>query len=463
MQKLATVVLAAGQSTRMKSAKSKVLHDLAGRPVISYVLSVAKRIGSERVVVVRGPSQDDLRDYLASEEVEQAIQKKPLGTADAVSAAEAKLKAFDGKVLVLCGDVPLVRNEVLAAFVKEVASKQAMFGVLTMRPDDAASYGRIIRDLDGRVIKIVEAKDATPDELAIREVNSGIMCIDAKWLFKSLKKIDCKNAKGEYYITDLVGCALREGLSIVAFKGEPYEDFLGINTRVDLARTYELLRARINKAHMLSGVGILDFRHTNIDEGVKIGIDTTIMPYTFITGNTKIGRDCIIENGVVIKNTIIGDGVHIKAHSMIEDSKISNEAIIGPFARVRPDSKVGPKARVGNFVELKKCELKAGAKANHLTYLGDATIGQRVNVGCGTITCNYDGVNKYRTVIGDDAFIGSDTQFVAPVRIGKNATIGAGSTITKDVPPDSLALSRAEQKVVKGWSKRRRAKKDVKG
>jgi bifunctional UDP-N-acetylglucosamine pyrophosphorylase/glucosamine-1-phosphate N-acetyltransferase len=439
----------------MKSARSKVLHDLAGRPVISYIIDEALKIGSARTVVVRGPLQADLGKYLEEAGLEQAVQKQPLGTANAVASARKTLENFEGYVLVLCGDVPLVRKETLEAFTKEVFSKSAMLGVLTMQPDFAAGYGRIVRDLDGKVVKIVEAKDASEDELKIREVNSGVLCFDSEWLFKSLKKVGCENAKGEYYLTDLVGIALKEDLPVVAWKAENYEELLGINTRVDLARTYELLRERINKEHMLSGVGIQDIRHTNIDSGVKIGVDTTIMPYAFIGGKTKIGSNCVIENGVVIKDCIIENGVHIKAYSVLEKSHVRGEAVIGPFARLRPDSKIGRKAKVGNFVELKKCEMKNGAKANHLTYLGDAVVGERANVGCGTITCNYDGYAKYMTIIGDDAFIGSDTQFVAPVRIGKGAVIGAGSTITKNVPAGDLSLSRAPQTFSKGWSKRR--------
>ncbi|MBT3182379.1 MAG: bifunctional UDP-N-acetylglucosamine diphosphorylase/glucosamine-1-phosphate N-acetyltransferase GlmU [Deltaproteobacteria bacterium] len=460
MSKLVTVILAAGQSTRMKSKRSKVLHNLAGQPVISYVVDIAKKgVKSEKVIVVVGPKQDDLRKYLKENHIAEAIQKQPLGTGNAVQASENKLKGFDGYVLVLCGDVPLLQAEVVSSFIKRVKSKNFTLGVLTMTPSDAGNYGRIVRDLDGEVIKIVEARDASEEELKIREVNSGILCFDAKWLFKSLKKLSNKNVKGEYYITDLVGIALKEGASVVAFNGEPAHDLLGINTRIDLARAYEIMRERINKKHMLGGVGLLDYRHINIDANVKIGADTSIMPYSFIRGDTRIGKDCIIENGVVIENAVIGDGVHIKAHSVIEDSKIADGAIVGPFSRVRPDSKVGKGARVGNFVELKKCDLKDGAKANHLSYLGDASIGSGVNIGCGTITCNYDGVSKYRTVIGDNVFVGSDTQFVAPVRIGKCATIGAGSTITKDVPADALALSRSDQKIIKNWSKKRKKKK----
>ncbi|MFA5812610.1 MAG: bifunctional UDP-N-acetylglucosamine diphosphorylase/glucosamine-1-phosphate N-acetyltransferase GlmU [bacterium] len=459
MKGLAALILAAGKSTRMKSSRSKVLHELAGRPVISYPIEVARRLGARQIVVVRGADQLDLKEYLEGVGVAAAVQKEPLGTGHAVLAAEKALAGFSGQVLILCGDVPLIRAEMLRSFVEEVRSASATLGVLTMMPADPGAYGRIVRDLDGRMTSIVEARDATHEERKIREVNSGIICADAKWLFSSLRKVKNDNAKGEYYLTDLVGIALKEDVSVVAHLGEPALELHGINTRVDLANVIETMRERINRNLMLDGVGIIDYRHTYIDSTVRIGVDTKVMPFSFLQGDTKIGRDCTIENGVVIRNAVVGNGVHIKAHSVIDESRIADGAVVGPFSRVRPGSVVGHNAHVGNFVELKKCVMKEGAKANHLTYLGDATIGARANVGCGTITCNYDGVAKYRTIIGDEAFIGSDTQFVAPVRVGKGAIIGAGSTITKDVPADALALSRVPQTNVKGWAAKCRKKR----
>lgn len=456
MAKIACVILAAGQSIRMKSNLSKVLHPLAGRPVISYPIAAALGTGAERLLVVCGPKHDDLKEYLKARKIELVIQKDPLGTADAVKSAGRALASFKGYVLILCGDVPLVRPEVLRKFVSDVEQRAAKMGVLTMAPDDPFSYGRIVRDSFGSVIKIAEEKDATDAEREIREVNSGIICADCEWLFSYLKKIGNKNAKREYYLTDLFGIAAVEGEFVVGFAGEPAGDFLGINTRIDLARVMGLMQRRINDEHMLKGVGILDPGNTSIDADVKIGEETAIMPYTFISGDTKIGKNCTIENGVVIRNAQIGDGVHIKSYSVIDDSAISAEAQVGPFARIRPGSKIGIRARVGNFVELKKCELGVGSKANHLTYLGDTVVGKSANIGCGTITCNYDGREKHKTIIGDEVFVGSDTQFVAPVKIGRGCTIGAGSTITKDVPADALALSRAEQVVVKNWAKKKR-------
>lgn len=456
MKKLSAVILAAGKSTRMKSAVSKVLHRIAGEHVISYPIAVAKKCGAHKIVVIRRPEQEDLKEFAKLSGVESAVQRKALGTADAVMAAKSALKGFDGYVLILCGDVPLMRPERLKLFVDNIISRRAAVGVLTMQLADPARYGRIVRDLDGNIIKIVEAQDATSDELKIREVNSSIYCMRAPWLFKALARVSNKNSKGEYYLTDIVGLALREGDGAIAYCEESSDDYLGINTRIELAEAAAIMKRRINERHMLSGVGILDPKNTYIDGAVKIGSDSTIMPQVAISGSSTIGSGCTIENGAIIRDSIIGDGVTIKAYSVIEQSQICDGAIVGPFARIRPDSKVGKRARVGNFVELKKCEMKEGAKANHLTYLGDATIGAASNIGCGTITCNYDGFGKYRTVIGDGVFVGSDVQFVAPVRVGSGALIGAGSTVTRDVPANALAIARSEQKNVAGYASKRR-------
>ncbi len=463
MRRLAAVILAAGKSTRMKSKYPKVLHDLMGRPVISYVIAAARGCKADSIVGVIGPAQEKLRAYLEGAKIGVAVQQEALGTGHAVSQAEAVLKGFEGDVLMLCGDVPLVQAESLKAFVKAIRAKRAKVGVLTMCPPDPDAYGRILRDADGMIVRIVEARDATEDERRVREVNSGIICADASFLFRALKKIGNDNAKGEYYLTDIVSIALREGAAVIAHRCEPAADFLGINTRVDLARVSELMRERINRRHMLAGVGILDDRHTYIEDEVKIGEDTIVMPHVFLRGKTKIGQDCVLENGAVLTNMTVGDGVRIKAYSVLEESVIEKSAQVGPFSRMRPGSKLGEEARIGNFVELKKCVMKKGAKANHLTYLGDATIGEKANIGCGTITCNYDGFAKYPTTIGDGAFVGSDVQFVAPVKVGRGAVIGAGSTITNDVPADALSLTRAQQQTVPGWAAKRRAAKKAKG
>jgi bifunctional UDP-N-acetylglucosamine pyrophosphorylase/glucosamine-1-phosphate N-acetyltransferase len=456
MKNLAAIILAAGQSTRMKSDLTKVMHRIAGRPVVSYVVDVAHDIGAKPICVVSSKGQPELTDYLKQRKIGVALQREARGTADAVIAAKSKLAGFSGYVVLLCGDIPLIQKDVIKKLIDNVRSTRATLGVLTMHMCDPARYGRIVRDLDGRITRIVEAKDAEGNEAEIREVNTGIFCVEREWLFRALSKVEPKNAQGEYYLTDIVSIAIAEGREVASHMVPEAQDFLGINTRVELARAAERMRERINQKHQLDGVGILDFRHTYIDADVIIGRDTEIAPHCFIQGHTKIGVRCTIENGVVLKDAIIGDDVHIKSYSVIEKSKVSNEAIIGPFSRVRPDSTIGRGARLGNFVEVKKSDLKAGVKANHLSYLGDATIGEDTNVGCGTITCNYDGKAKHRTVIGSHTFIGSDTQFIAPVKVGKGATIGAGSTITENVPADALAVARARQVNVKHWKKKRK-------
>ena len=456
MSKLAAIILAAGKSTRMKSKTPKVMHNLAGKPLISYSIEAVRALKAQPMVVVASPDGDDLKQAVEDAGARLVIQKEAWGTGHAVVQAKGALSKFKGHVLILCGDVPLIRRETLEMFVGEVRRQKATLGVLTMELKNPGSYGRIIRDLDGQLVRIVEAKDAAKEDLCVREVNSGIYCVDKSWLFESLAKITPDNRQKEYYLTDIAHHAISEGKRIIAFKGEDSREFLGVNTRIDLAEAISVMRDRINRRHMLNGVSIIDPSQTYIDADVAIGADTTIWPSTFLFGKTRIGSHCTIENGVVLKNVTVNDGVKIRSHSVVEESSIANDAIVGPFSRIRPASVIGKGVRVGNFVEVKRSLLKEGVKANHLTYLGDATIGPRVNVGCGTITCNYDGRAKYRTIIGEGAFIGSDTQFVAPVTIGKGATIGAGSTITKDVPPKALALTRAPQVIIKNWKPKKK-------
>lgn len=455
MARFAAVILAAGQSTRLKSKRSKVMHDLAGRPVVSYPIDAARRAGAKRLVVVRGPAQADLKLYLRDNDLKDAVQRDALGTANAVQAAERALASFKGNVLMLCGDAPLVRAEVLKEFASSMEAKGAVLGVVTMALSDPSGYGRVVRDLSDQMVKIVEHRDASEDELRINEVNSGVICAERAWLFRTLRGVKRNDAKGEFYLTDLVAAAVREGKQVLGFRANSPDDFLGINTRVELAEAGRLMRLRINRGLQLSGVGIEDDLHTVVDAGVSVGADTQVMPFSFLLGKTKVGSDCIIENGVVLRDAVVGNGVHIKAHSVIEGGVVADGAVVGPFARIRPGTSVGRGARVGNFVELKKARLGEGAKASHLTYLGDAEIGAKANIGCGTITCNYDGREKHKTVIGEGVFVGSDVQFVAPVRVGRGAVIGAGSTITRDVPAGALALSRSEQKTVAGYAARR--------
>jgi bifunctional UDP-N-acetylglucosamine pyrophosphorylase/glucosamine-1-phosphate N-acetyltransferase len=450
-EKLAVVILAAGKSKRIKSSIPKVMHQLAGRPLITYPIEAAKKLGAGPILVVASPDHKELEAVVRSMGAGIVCQKQPLGTGHAVLQTRQALSKFKGYILILCGDVPLIRTETLDKFVREVLRQDARCGVLTMELKDPGDYGRIVRDLDGQFIRIVEAGDLRGEDASIREVNSGIFCVEKNWLFETLKKIRPVNSQNEYYLTDIIHYALGGGSKVIAIKTPEAKELLGVNTRRELSDLITAMRGRINERHMENGVGIMEPSQTYIDADVEIGRDTIIWPGTFILGKTRIGNGCTIENGVVLKNAKIDAGAHIKSYSVVEESIVGPGAQVGPFSRLRPGSKLGKNVKVGNFVEVKKSELKDGSKANHLTYLGDAQIGAKVNVGCGTITCNYDGAAKYPTIIGDGVFIGSDTQFVAPVRIGKGATIGAGSTITDDVPPHSLALSRAKQVIIRDW------------
>lgn len=458
MKNLKVVILAAGKSKRMKSRISKVMHPLVGKPVIEHVITTAKELGRTPLVVI-SPSQKDLKDELKKKSVPYVYQRKAIGTANAVQQTKPRLSHKSGHLLILCGDVPLIRKETLDNFVKKTILENITCSVLSMELPNPAGYGRIVRDLDNLFVKIVEDKDTDDEAKKIAEVNTGIICAEKKWLFETLKKIKPNNHQKEYYLTDIVSLAIAEGKKTTAIKAPDPDEFIGINTRADLALASNIMRDRINSMHMANGVTIINPAQTYIDINVQIGADTVIWPGVFLLGKTSIGNCCTIENGAVLKNTKLSSNVWIKSYSIIEESEIDTSAAVGPFARMRPGSKIGKGAKVGNFVEIKKSSLGDGAKANHLSYLGDALIGSKVNIGCGTITCNYDGLNKYKTIIGDGSFIGSDTQFVAPVRIGKGSTIGAGSTITKDVPNNALALSRAPQVIVKNWGKRSKKRK----
>lgn len=455
MEKISTIVLAAGKSTRMKSSVPKVLHPVCGRPLVFYPVMAARKSGSDRIVVV--VNEENKKDFeavfLGDKSVSLAVQAEAKGTGDAVKSASALIDKTGGYVFIIPGDVPLIKAGTLQKLAEETVSKRAVCGLLTMEMPDPASYGRVLRDAAGRVVKIIEARDSTREQLDIREVNSGIYCAAAAWLFETLEKIKPQNSQKEYYLTDIVSLAVSEGKTVAASCVKNPNELVGVNTRKELADANKMMRIEILNRLMLNGVGIADEGSAFIDDGVDIGEDTNIFPNCFISGTTKIGKGCTIENGVVIRNSQIADGVQVKSYSVIEDSRLEKSAMVGPFARIRPGSVIESGAKVGNFVEVKKSLIKKGAKANHLSYIGDAVVGERTNVGCGTITCNYDGREKHRTVIGNDVFVGSDVQFVAPVKIGDGSTIGAGSTITEDVPENSLAVARAKQVNKKDWMK----------
>lgn len=455
---LEVIILAAGLGTRMKSATIKILHRAAGRPIIDYVLDLACDLCSTPPVMVIGYQREAVQKAVGNR-ARFALQDQQLGTGHAVLQAAPVLEegGVGGKrVLILSGDVPLTRPETLRRLLDEHDRSGNALTLLTMKPQDPAMYGRIVRDAGGAVLRIVEAKDASEDEKRIGEVNAGIYVFDAEHLFPNLRRLSPENAQKEYYLTDLLGMIREAGHRVGAVvAGDPIEA-LGVNSRGELAQVEAEIQKRVVTRLMQEGVTFRNPSTVVIDSTVTIGADTVVYPFVTLEGTTRLGEGCVIEPGVHLTNVTVGDDVHLKTGTVAEDAIIEDEASVGPYAHLRPGTQLGPHVKVGNFVETKKAVFGAGAKASHLSYIGDAEVGADVNIGAGTITCNYDGVRKHRTIIEDGAFIGSDSQLVAPVRIGRGAYVGAGSTITKDVPADSLALSRTPQRVVEGWASRKK-------
>ena len=450
--RLAAVVLCAGKGTRMNSERAKVLHPLLGRPMAFYPVQRAFELGCEQVVAVVGHQADRVQSALAQElpdrTVDFALQHEQRGTGHAVGCAREALGEFKGAVLILYGDVPLIRTETLRRLIDAYEKNTAPLALISCRPEDPTGYGRVVRE--GLLVRrIVEHKDATPDEREITEVNAGLYVIDAKFLFDSVGKLTPKNAQGELYLTDLVEWAAQKG-EVQVVEADP-EETAGINDRSELAERSRTLQLRINAFHMKNGVTLVRPETVSIDEGVEIGPDSTLGPDVTVSGKSVIGKNVRIGQGCVLNDSAVGDGTEVKPYSVLDDARIGFDCVVGPFARLRPGTVLDERVHIGNFVETKKAHLGKGTKANHLSYLGDANIGRDCNIGAGTITCNYDGVNKLPTVLGDGVFIGSDTQLVAPVSIGNKAYVGAGSTIVDDVPAGSLALSRAPQVVKDGW------------
>lgn len=454
MNKTAVIILAAGKGTRMKSEKAKVLHEVGGRPMLSYAIERAKEAGAAKTVVIIGHQAEKVREAIPDKGIVFVEQSVQLGTGHAVMQAEKALKRFKGDVLILSGDVPLITADTIKGLMSSHSKGKATLTVLTAEPDDPYGYGRIITDNKGRIKKIVEEKDATSKERSVREINTGIYCVGSEFLFKALKKVEPKNVQKEYYLTDIVGIAVNEKKTVSTFKAREFREVMGINSRIDLAEVECIIRTKTLGHLMANGVTIIDPSNTYISSSVRIDPDTVVYPGAFISGDTVIGTGCSIGPGSIISDTILGNDVKINAYSVIEKSEVKEGAVIGPVAHIRPQTVIEKGAHIGNFVEVKKSTIGAGSKANHLTYIGDATIGKGVNIGAGTITCNYDGFSKYQTVIEDNVFVGSDTQLIAPVRIGKGSLIGAGTTVTEDVPEDSLVLSRVKQITKKGAAKR---------
>ncbi len=454
----AAVILAAGQGTRMKSKLPKVLHEVAGAPLVAWPAGLALELSCSPTVLVVGHGADEVKEKLGEDRLSYALQSEQLGTGHALLCAEQALKGFTGTLLLLCGDVPLLQKETLQAMLKMHASEKATVSLLTAVVDDPAGYGRIVRDGD-QVSAIVEQKDASAEEQKICEINAGIYAFEAPWVFEALQSVGNDNAQKEYYLTDIVAAANKQNRTVCALIVDE-EEVMGINDRSQLAEAALVMRQRINDRLMRDGVTLIDPENCYVDADVKIGADTILHPNVHLRGATTLGSGCLIEPGVVITDCIIGDNVHIKPGSVLAESRVGDDCAIGPMAHLRPGTNLAGDNKIGNFVETKKSNLGVGSQASHLTYIGDAEVGKNVNFGCGTITCNYDGVNKHKTEVEDDVFVGSDVQFIAPVKIGRNSLIGAGSTITKDVPADALAISRSVQKNIEGWAKKnKKAKK----
>jgi len=461
MKNHAAIVLAAGKGTRMKSAIPKVLHEVGGEPMITHVIRLLEGLGVGRIIVVVGHGSLEVKKRLEGRNLTFVEQAEQLGTGHAVLCATEALRGFSGDVLILSGDVPLLGAPTIKGLFKiyKKAGPARAMALVTAMLEDPAGYGRVIRDEEKRITRIVEDKDATPREKAVHEINTGSYLFDSLFLAKNIGKIGAANAQKEYYLPDLVRLAVESGRKVSALTLLDPTEVMGINNRVELAAASRIMRGRILEALMLGGVTIIDPERTVIGPDVKIGRDSIIHPGVNIS-NSTIGRGSLIEQGAIITDSKLGPEVCIRAYSIIESSSIGKRASIGPFARLRPGNCLSEDVRIGNFVEVKKSRLGRGVKAGHLSYLGDSEIGAGVNIGAGTITCNYDGKKKYLTRIGPGAFIGSDSQLVAPVTVGSGAYVGSGTTVTRDVPAGALVTSRGEERVIKGWVKRRFGKRE---
>jgi len=454
---VSVVILAAGKGKRMRSKIPKMLHPLLGKPLLAYGIEAAVLLNPEEVTVVASPMVSEVvSGWTFGRPFSVAIQDPPLGTADAIRHGLPELSSSAGNVLIVPGDVPLIRADTLKTLVEQFEASHSVLTILGAEVADPFGYGRIVTASSGEVLRIVEESDATEEEKAIGFINSGIMIIDKETLAKTIQTVEADNAQKEFYLTDLAAIFRSKGLKVTAVRCEDPDEILGVNDRRQLGEVQRKLLQRIVAEWQVRGVTFVAPEDVYLEAGVKIGQDTVLEPGVFLRGQTEIGEDCRVGVGTVIEDSIIGDGVFIKPYSVIERSSIHDKATIGPFAHLRPESEIGNGAKVGNFVEVKKSKLAPGVKASHLTYLGDSTIGEGSNIGAGTITCNYDGIKKHPTTIGKDVFVGSNTALVAPVTVGDGAVIAAGSVITKKVPPNSLGVSRARQQNIYRWKKTKR-------
>ncbi|MGB3261572.1 bifunctional UDP-N-acetylglucosamine diphosphorylase/glucosamine-1-phosphate N-acetyltransferase GlmU [Paenisporosarcina sp.] len=451
------VVLAAGQGTRMKSKLYKVLHPVCGKPMVEHVVDHIQDIGAERIVTIVGHGAEKVQDQLGSRS-EYALQEQQLGTAHAVLQASEVLGGLSGTTLVICGDTPLIRPETMKALLAHHQETAAKATILTGIPEDPTGYGRILRNAEGHVERIVEQKDASPEEQKVKEINSGTYCFDNESLFAALKLVKNDNSQGEYYLPDVIEILKNQGAIISAYATDDFEETLGVNDRVALSQAETLMRKRIVEKHMRNGVTIVNPANTYISADAVIGSDTVLQPGVMIEGFSEIGEDCLIGPNSHITDSKIGHRTTVHS-SVVTQSVIGEDTAVGPFAHIRPDSEIGNEAKIGNFVEIKKTKLGNQSKVSHLSYIGDAEVGERVNIGCGTITVNYDGKNKFVTTIEDDSFVGCNSNLVAPVKIGQGAYVAAGSTITKNVPAQALSIGRARQENKEGYVEKLNLKK----
>lgn len=451
MNETIALILAAGKGTRMKSALPKVLHKVGGLPMVEQVLLAVKKAGVKRNVVVVGFGGEAVQSYLG-DAAEIVMQKEQLGTGHAVLQAEPLLKDTQGTILVTCGDTPLVTTDTFNALIECHNKTQAAATVLTAIMPDPTGYGRVIRDSQGQVLKIVEQKDGSPEELAVSEVNAGIYCFDSTLLWQMLHSVTNDNAQGEYYLTDIIGMLVSAGKRVSAFAAPDYKETLGVNSRIQMAEAERVMRLRKLEQVMTDGVSVIDPDNTYIDATVEIGRDTILYPGTILEGNTVIGEGCILGPYVRLTNVHMGDGNHLQ-FTYAHDCEVKNNCEVGPFVHFRPDTVIGNDVKVGNYMEVKNSTIGDGTKLPHLSYIGDSDVGGGVNIGCGTITVNYDGKIKHRTTIADHAFVGCNSNLVAPVSIGEYAYVAAGSTITKEVPAKALAVGRARQRNIPDWVK----------
>jgi len=448
------VILAAGKGTRMRSKMAKVLHKLAGKELLAHVVETARSLSPDKIIIVYGHDGETVRNILDAPDLNWILQENQLGTGHAVKEALPAIEN-DSQVLVLYGDVPLISKATLEELIRTKEGKE--LGLLTADLDDSSGYGRILRNSNNDIIGIVEEKDANEGEKRIKEINTGIMLLDSSALSKWIKELKNDNAQGEYYLTDCVRLAANDENNVAGVKCAQIHEITGVNNRIQLAELERVFQRNYANDLMLSGTTLSDPERIDIRGHLVAEPDCEIDINCVFEGQVKLGKQVKIGPNVVISNSTLGDGSVVLANSVIENAQIGNEVTIGPFARIRPDTMLADKVKVGNFVEIKKANIGLGSKVNHLSYIGDTKMGSGVNIGAGTITCNYDGAFKHQTIIGDNAFIGSDTQLVAPVKVGEGATIGAGSTITKDTPANKLSLSRSKQVTINGWE---RPKKD---